>query len=355
MGRRALAATACGGLVAAALLLLAPPAPGQAPETLEKGRQLYFEGEYDAAFQQWAPLAERGNPRALYNMATLYRRGLGVEKDRERGRSLLTRSAEAGFAEAQYLLAALIMREEKPSETDRQAAAQWWLTAARQGHTLSQYRLGLLYWNGEAVARDLLRGYAWMRLAAQDGLDDATSALETMKSYLGEDQREKAEALQGQLLDQAPAAERSAPAARTAASQEPADAAEKSAGAGASKGGAPTEPETAERASAKTAPDSAKTEAAGKSEPGALGEAWRLQLAAFRDRETAEATWRDVQETAPDLVDGLRHRIVTADLGERGVFHRLQIGPFADRDAAERRCRALKAAGYGCFAVSPDS
>jgi len=316
-------------------------APAEASSVLEEGRRLYFEGNYAGARAAGAPLAEAGNARALYNMATLYRRGLGVDRDRARAQELLAQSAEQGFAEAQYLLADTIMRNRDSDEADKQQAARWWLSAARQGHALSQYRLGLLYWNGEAVARDLVRGHAWMRLSSAGGLEDADKALETMQQYLTADQLEASASLTEELRDEQPAkvVKAQRPARREI---EPAPA--------------QTPPES-EQAETEDAP--ARRPPGQSAEPTSppslsFSQGWRLQLAALRDSSTAEALWQRLSREAPDLVTDTEYRIQATDLGERGTFYRLRIGPFASREAATRRCRALDAAGFGCFPVSPD-
>ncbi|WP_150006643.1 tetratricopeptide repeat protein, partial [Iodidimonas nitroreducens] len=134
-------------------------------------------------------------------MSTLYRRGLGVEADSDRATDFLRQSADQGFAEAQYVLASQLFDAETADEADRQQAVRWWLDAARHDHGLSQYRLGLLYWNGDAVARDLVRGRAWMGLASQNGLPEANEARETMDRYLDVSQRREAETLSPELLE----------------------------------------------------------------------------------------------------------------------------------------------------------
>jgi len=318
-------------------------APPDAAAALEEGRRLYFEGDYEAAKSVWEPLAEAGDARALYNMATLYRRGLGVDRDQERAWDLLRQSAEKGFAEAQYLLADLTMRDREAEEGERQQAVRWWLAAAGQDHALSQYRLGLLYWNGEAVARDLVRGHAWMRLAAGSELEDARKALETMQQYLSPEQQEESAAL-AETLTEEPPTDLAPPPVPVSASEteqaetERAEVAQKHGEAG------DTEAEPA---------SSGETVTPARDRPFAQG--WRLQLAALKDRETAEGLWRRLSGEASDLVSDIEHRIERADLGDRGTFYRLQIGPFASREAAAQRCQALEAAGYGCFPVSPDS
>ncbi|RMD86600.1 MAG: hypothetical protein D6807_09435 [Alphaproteobacteria bacterium] len=325
----------------------------QTASPLEEGRRLYFAGDYAGAAALWQPLAEAGDPRAMYNMATLYRRGLGVEKDPATADRLLRAAADKGFPEAQYLLASRLFDNEGAREAERQEAVGYWLAAATQGHALSQYRLALLYWNGEAVARDLVRGRAWMALAAEHGLADAGTALATMDRYLDADQKAAALRLAAQLS--ARDAEEGAAAAPVAAAPAP----EGRERPPAAKTTPPrrSEPEPAAAAAMPTpAPPEAPAAKPATTSPAPavdMAEAWGLQLAAFRRREAAETLWQQLAAQAPDLVAGLDHRILVADRGEKGVFHRLVIGPFTSRAEAERRCHALKAAGQACFPVAP--
>ena len=41
------------------------------------------------------------------------------------------------------------------------------------------------------------------------------------------------------------------------------------------------------------------------------------------------------------------------DLGAKGIFYRVQAGPIADGNVAERSCAALKARHVGCLVVKP--
>ena len=53
-------------------------------------------------------------------------------------------------------------------------AVFWYGQAAEQGHALAQYNLGGMYSSGRGVARDTVRSYMWMLLAAEAG--DATAS-----------------------------------------------------------------------------------------------------------------------------------------------------------------------------------
>ncbi|GEQ97625.1 hypothetical protein JCM17844_12620 [Iodidimonas gelatinilytica] len=345
-------------------------ASSQDVSALDIGRSLYFKGDYQGAYAAWQPLVDAGDARALYNMSTLYRRGLGVDADAERALALLTASAEKGFVEAQYLLASQQFEADITDEAARQAAVRWWLAAARQGHALSQYRLGLLYWNGDAVARDLVRGHAWMRLAADQEMEEAQKALATMDRYIDADQRSQSDRLAGRLVDREAVAERqaaaveSAPASAAVATPAPTPTptptpAPASAPAPSQEKPAmkkpviekPVEDVAAKEESPRNAQEDTQTPSPTTEMD--FAQSWRLQLVALRQEADVEAQWRRMLADAPDLLGGLEHRIVAVTIAERGTFYRLQAGPFASRGDADTRCRALKAAGLACFILSP--
>lgn len=81
--------------------------------------------------------------------------------------------------------------------------------------------------------------------------------------------------------------------------------------------------------------------------------AWRIQLGAARDEARAKAAVQRVQKANKDLVGALSTDIVRADLGAKGVFYRMRMGPLADRAAADDLCRKLKARKVGCLVVKP--
>lgn len=54
-------------------------------------------------------------------------------------------------------------------QDDYEAAAGYFRLAARWADKMAQFNLGLLYVNGQGVARDPLRGWAWIKLSAERG------------------------------------------------------------------------------------------------------------------------------------------------------------------------------------------
>jgi hypothetical protein len=72
----------------------------------------------------------------------------------------------------------------------------------------------------------------------------------------------------------------------------------------------------------------------------------RIQLASVRSEEAARQEWDRIRRANPDLLGSASANFVRADLGEKGVFYRLQTAPIAD---AERVCGELKRRNIGCI------
>ena len=78
--------------------------------------------------------------------------------------------------------------------------------------------------------------------------------------------------------------------------------------------------------------------------------AYVVQVAARKSRADALQAFTDLQQRYPDILSGHRPLVQPADLGDKGIWHRLQIGPFQAKAAAFELCQRLKAAGLrGCW------
>jgi hypothetical protein len=73
-----------------------------------------------------------------------------------------------------------------------------------------------------------------------------------------------------------------------------------------------------------------------------------VQMSAQKSEEAAKSTYHDLQVKYPTILGSLDANIQRADLGEKGVYFRVRVGPFASADA-QRICGDLKAAGGSCI------
>lgn len=81
--------------------------------------------------------------------------------------------------------------------------------------------------------------------------------------------------------------------------------------------------------------------------------AFRIQLAAVKSRDAAQAAWKKMAKAHSDVLSGLALKVVKVDRGGDAALYRVQGGPFADRAAAESACGKLKQKSQDCLVVAP--
>ncbi len=98
----------------------------------EDGAKAIQQGQFEEAFSEWQPLAEKGEPAAQAAIGVMYHAGQGVPQDYKK-------------------------------------AFQWYRRAAENGNAASQANLGVMYAKGVGVERDLVKAHVWFDLAAMNG------------------------------------------------------------------------------------------------------------------------------------------------------------------------------------------
>jgi len=119
-------------VLASALMLLLAVEPAPA-DSVRKGTNLYWRGDYGAAADVLKPLAEDGNVLAQFAIAAMYDDGRGLPQDFSRALSWYKKAAHAGLVDAQYMVGRFYGRgrgvKQNPS-----AAFFWFNLAAAGGH-----------------------------------------------------------------------------------------------------------------------------------------------------------------------------------------------------------------------------
>ncbi len=85
------------------------------------------------------------------------------------------------------------------------------------------------------------------------------------------------------------------------------------------------------------------------SDASATSSGLRVQIGSFRSAADATKAWDQTVAAHRELIGQRQPYIVEANLGERGIFYRLQIGPLHSSNEARTLCNALKARGQDCI------
>jgi cell division septation protein DedD len=85
--------------------------------------------------------------------------------------------------------------------------------------------------------------------------------------------------------------------------------------------------------------------AAADASPQAAASKYLVQIGSKQNQTEALATFADMQQKYPTLLANYRPMVQKADLGAKGVWYRLRIGPINDKATASKLCTQLKSQG----------
>lgn len=141
------------------------------------GRDAQDENALKAAVALWRCAAARGDARAQFLVASLYREGDVLPKEETQAARWYRKAAEQGLAEAQFYLGVCYDFGNGVPQDSREAV-RWYRAAAEQGQANAQYNLACCYEAGEGVEQDVEAARVWYGKAAAQGHDEAREALE---------------------------------------------------------------------------------------------------------------------------------------------------------------------------------
>lgn len=112
----------------------------------------------------------------------------------------------------------------------------------------------------------------------------------------------------------------------------------------------PAAPMVEEAKPAPVSPAAGGSEMQMAAKPAAATGSYRVQLSSMRSSADADAAWKKMQKTYPDLLGGLAVNVVKVDLGEKGTYYRVQAGAMSEQ-AAKDLCAELKRRNADCLVV----
>jgi TPR repeat protein len=199
------------GLLLALASAVTGPAAGQ---TLFEGAKAIAEKDYPRALANFKPLADAGDPDALYNLGIMHEFGLGLPENPGEAARLYEQASRGGQTAAAFRAAVMYLTG-KGVQQDTGAAVAYFRAAAEGNHTEAQFNLGALYYNGQGVAQDRVEGLKWILLADNAGFPAAVTAREQAFTEMPRDQIDEAQRRANAYLRARQAAEKAAKEARS--------------------------------------------------------------------------------------------------------------------------------------------
>lgn len=150
--------------------------------------------EWKQAVAWYSKSAEQGFAEAQYELGGMYVVGDGVEKDEDRGVQLLIKAAEQGLAAAQFEIGNLHLVGAR-LEQDSELGLDMLIMAANQRHLPAQKQLGTMYFQGVGVEKDLVQAHLWFSIASLNDDKSAKRYLPTLESVMTAEQIDEARTL----------------------------------------------------------------------------------------------------------------------------------------------------------------
>ncbi len=162
------------GIAALGTLMLTAPV---APAGFDAGKAAFEREDYAAARRDLEPLAAQGNVEAQYMMGAIRGGGRGDLRDYQAAASWYAKAAAQGHRLSAFSLGFLYYYGAGTGASAVRAeparAAKWLLQAAGQGVAMAQYLVGKLYAEGRGLPTDAQEAFRWMHAAAHNGIAGA--------------------------------------------------------------------------------------------------------------------------------------------------------------------------------------
>ncbi len=367
--------------------------------------------DLDAAVEWYELAAVQGVAAAQNNLGHMFSQGLGVEQDKARAVELWREAAKAGHSTAYYNLGLAYFRGDGIEKNEIEAT-RWFAQAADAGLKDGQFAIGEMYRLGIGTERNESRALGWYNLAAAQGhvmgrrlaamLEEkgvrpssvgsdapvSTADQQTSDGSADATPQPSPNAAQGTTVTRR---ELPATAPGSSPSGEAADRRIAAGGDSSAQGTgveierveavpvAPSQPLSRPRAAQQAAvapevnseirlaPNGEKQQVAARPtpRPSAIGDDDRtdraakitggtpkgvhIWLASMKNSDDAEAHWKQVRRQHREILDDLPPLFTKVDLGSRGTYYRVMVGPMENRADAQTLCQQMRSSDPAAF------
>jgi TPR repeat protein len=144
--------------------------------SFEDGLAASQKGDYSKALHEFRILAENGHAKAQLQLGILYEMGLGVKKDYQQASKWYQKAAIQGDSEAQKRF----LEMKKKGRSDFMPPPTPENFTGDMTDPQVQYDLGVMYFSGIGVKKDLKTALRWFEMAAHQGHPRAQNDLAVM-------------------------------------------------------------------------------------------------------------------------------------------------------------------------------
>lgn len=142
----------------------------------------------DAYFVSAANSAQSGDAKAQFELGVMYFKGFGVPQDYIKALDFFEKAAVQGHERAKdyiprtyFALGSDYFSEDAGERQDDHEAFKWFSKAAELGHAQAQYLIGLMYYFGEGIQKDEVKGVVLLKQSAQNGFEEAQKLIDEYK------------------------------------------------------------------------------------------------------------------------------------------------------------------------------
>ena len=109
-------------------------------DNYKKGNKYFAKGKYEKAFKYFMLAADEGNRNAMFDVGTMYWKGVGVKQNYKKAIEYLKKLSDEGFARA-----SLVTGEILAATRDETEATKYYERAVKQGSEAAKERLDYIF------------------------------------------------------------------------------------------------------------------------------------------------------------------------------------------------------------------
>ena len=154
------------------------------PKAMHAMGMVYYTGlidgkrDFDAAREWFEKANAKGHLKSAYNLAMMYRLGIGVKQDFGKAYTYVCRAGEAGQPQAVYARGYFHYKGLGCTQS-YDSAMTYFKAAAGKGHGYSMFMMGLCYRNGYGVERNNGEANFWLKKASDKKVKASAEELST--------------------------------------------------------------------------------------------------------------------------------------------------------------------------------